>query len=76
MATLLKFDVYGTRMLAEHDRSGWRLWRLGNEGKRFPLHIAVPDFVDESEIGQYLDDLFHEAATPAHPCVRRLEEWR
>jgi hypothetical protein len=74
MATRLRFDVYGTRMVAEKGAAGWRLWEVGNEGKRLPLHIAVPDFIGENEIGQYLDDLFHEAATPAHPSVRRLED--
>jgi len=36
------------------------------------LNIVVPDFIGENEIAQYLDDLFHESATPAHPCVRRI----
>jgi hypothetical protein len=74
MAARLQFDVFGTRMLVERDAAGWRVWKLGNEGKRWPLHIAVPECLEESEIGQYLDDLFHEAATPAHPGVRRIEE--
>jgi hypothetical protein len=74
MNTRLKLDVYGTPMLVEHGPTGWRLFRLGSEGKRLPLHIVVPDFVGEYEIEQYLDDLFHESATPAHPCVRRIED--
>ncbi len=74
MTARLRLDVYGTPMLVEHGPAGWRLFRLGSEGKRLPLHIVVPDFVGENEIEQYLDDLFHESATPAHPCVRRIED--
>jgi hypothetical protein len=74
MTVHMKFDVYGTPMLVELGENGWRLFRPGNEGKRSELHIVVPDFIGENEIQQYLDDLFHESATPAHPCVRRVED--
>ena len=74
MTTRMKLDVYGTLMLAEHGPAGWRIFRWGNEGKRLPLDIVVPDFIGEGEIAQYMDDLFHESATPAHPCVRRLPD--
>jgi hypothetical protein len=74
MLARIRLDVYGTPMLAEHDGTGWRLFETGTDGKRRELNIAVPDFIGEAEIDQYLDDLFHEAATPAHPCVLRIRE--
>jgi hypothetical protein len=74
MTTRLRFDVYGTPMQAERSPTGWRIFQSGADGKRLELGLAVPAGVDENELGQYLDDLFHEAATPAHPCVRRLPD--
>ncbi|HEY5307085.1 MAG TPA: hypothetical protein VIK97_01120 [Casimicrobiaceae bacterium] len=61
-------------MLAERGPAGWRIFQSGADGKRLELNIAVPAGVDEDALGQYLDDLFHESATPAHPCVRRLRD--
>jgi hypothetical protein len=74
MTAPLRFDVYGTLMQAERSPTGWQIFRSGADGKRVDLKIAVPAGVGENELEQYLDDLFHESATPAHPCVRRLRE--
>ena len=74
MTALLRFDVYGTPMQAELGPTGWRIFQSGADGKRLELNIAVPAVVGENELGQYLDDLFHESATPAHPCVLRLRD--
>jgi hypothetical protein len=72
MTARLRLDVYGTPMQAEHGPTGWRIFKSGTDGKRLELNIVVPDFIGENEIAQYLDDLFHELATPANPCVRRI----
>ena len=37
---------------------------LGQNGKRSPMDIVIPSFVEEDEVGQYLADLLHELATP------------
>ncbi|WP_445612157.1 DUF7661 family protein [Hafnia alvei] len=34
---------------------------------------AIPDFIAEDEIPQWLDDIYHEAATMEHPDVYRVE---
>lgn len=70
--SMLKFDVFGQIMIAERASGGWRLFVLGNEGKRSPAGVVVPDFVEEHELTQYLDDLFHESATRERPRVVRL----
>jgi hypothetical protein len=65
-----KFDVFGRIMIAEPTGDGWRLYVLGADGKRCAAaEIVVPSFVVEHELAQYLDDMFHEAATPEHPSV-------
>ncbi|MDX2220373.1 MAG: hypothetical protein SF172_15255 [Burkholderiales bacterium] len=61
----MKFDVYGRFMLEvarENDR--WWGYRL-SPGKRVPEPgIVLPASLDAAEIGQALDDLFHELARP------------
>ena len=71
-ARRLEFDVFGKRILIERTPDGWRAFRPGSDGKRSALDIAIPDFVAEDELLQYLDDLYHELATPSNPCVRRV----
>jgi len=72
MARPLKFDVFGKLMSAERTDAGWRLFVLGADGKRSPADVVVPAFVTESELAQYLDDIFHESASLDRPCVKRI----
>ena len=72
MPTRHKFDVFGKIMIVEPSANGWELFVLGHDGKRSLADVVIPDFVQEYELAQYLDDLFHEMATPANPCVRPL----
>jgi hypothetical protein len=67
-----KFNVFGTIMVVESTGDGWRLFVLGADGKRSRADIVIPDFVQEHEIAQYLDDMFHEMATRDRPCVTRI----
>jgi len=71
----IKLDVYGRLMLAEQTASGWQLFDLGSDGKRsLVTDIVIPDFISESELDQYLADIFHESATKQSSGVRRLAE--
>jgi hypothetical protein len=72
MADRLAFDVFGKRMAVERAPEGWQLFRVGSDGKRSPAEVSIPAFVAEDELLQYLDDVFHEAATRENPCVKRL----
>ena len=44
----------------------------GPDGKRRAAEFVVPDFVAERELCQYLEDLFHESATPTNGDVVQL----
>jgi hypothetical protein len=68
----LRFDVFGRRIDVERTMEGWAAFVPGDEGKRRPAQIAIPSELNADEIGQYLGDLFHEAATSKHPTVREL----
>ena len=65
----LKFNVFGRLMAVAATDQGWALFFLGSEGKRRRAEIEIPDFVQESELSQYLADVFHEAATPGNGDV-------
>ena len=70
----IKIKVYGTLVIVEKTDSGWDVFYPGTDGKkRFAENIVIPDFVDESELENYLSDLCHEWVTEKHPTVRRLE---
>jgi hypothetical protein len=61
----MKFDVYG-RFRLEVAREGerWVVYRLA-PGKRIRADdVIIPPEIPPSDIGTYLDDLFHEASTP------------
>jgi hypothetical protein len=70
--TPLRFNVFGKIMLAEKLGEGWRLLVLGVDGKRSLAGVVIPDFIQEHEVGQYLDDIFHEMATLESPNVIQL----
>lgn len=72
MAKRLAVDVFGKRMEVERLADGWRLFKPGSDGKRSLADVAIRAFVAEDEPLQYLDDVYHELATPANPCVRRV----
>ena len=69
----MEFDVFGTRMVVERTPSGWALFYPAEEGKRRTVPgLLIPPDTAPADIPQYLADLCHEAASPAHPDVRRL----
>ncbi len=70
---MLRFDVFGTLVGVERAGDRWRVFYIGAEGKhRVADDIRIPPALDEEGMVEYLADLRHEFATPAHPQVRRL----
>ncbi|KGE09422.1 hypothetical protein LA03_15935 [Burkholderia gladioli] len=63
------FDLFGRIVSIVHQQGRWQAYDVGAEGKRRPADFQIPDFVEADELLQYLDDLFHEDATPRHPAV-------
>jgi hypothetical protein len=69
----VKFDVYG-RFIVEVIRRGgdWEAYRV-EEGKRIRMReIAIPSETPMDQIPCFLDDLWHESASPGK-TVRKLE---
>ena len=38
-----------------------------------PSGFVIPDFVEEHELAQFLEDLFHESASPHNGDVHRID---
>lgn len=68
----LRFNVFGKLIAVVPTPAGWQAYLLGNDGKRSPMDIVVPAFIEEDDVGQYLADLLHELATPTNNKVVRL----
>jgi hypothetical protein len=67
-----RFNVFGRIYVIQREHDLWEAYAVGTDGKRSPAGFVVPDFVQASEIEQYLFDLFHEGATPGNGDVRRI----
>jgi hypothetical protein len=71
-AKSILFDVFGRTMRAERANGRWQLFLVGAEGKKRPVpDVVVPPDLTAEELTTFLDDLFHEQASPSHPSVRR-----
>ncbi|MCB1957648.1 MAG: hypothetical protein KDG55_18360 [Rhodocyclaceae bacterium] len=71
-----RFDLFGRLIEVVQSGSGaWAAYLLGNEGKRrLADDIRIPAEVPAEGLAAWLDDTFHEWATPRRPAVRRVDE--
>ena len=67
-----RFDVFGRTIGVVRRNNTWVAHHIGQEGKRHRAEFEIPPFVAPDELLQYLDDLFHENASPVRPCVVKL----
>ncbi len=68
-----KVCAYGRDLEIVWDSGRWKVFELGNEGKkRASRDVVIPGSVREDEIVGYLSDLLHEYATAKHPGVTLL----
>lgn len=68
----LRFNVFGRIYQIQRVGDSWLAYAVGVDGKRSPAGFVIPDFIEESELDQFLFDLFHEGATPRNGDVRRI----
>jgi len=69
----MKFDVYGRKIeIVKHDNQ-WRIFYLGDEGKkRMADDITIPSHLAESDLLNYLADLCHEWSREGFDRVVKL----
>jgi hypothetical protein len=68
-----RFYVFGRIYLIRRKGSSWVPYTASGDGKHAPAGFAIPDFVLEDELVQYLEDLFHENATPSNGNVHAID---
>lgn len=70
----MRFDVFGTILEVLRRDGAWRVFYVGQEGKkRLANDIVIPAGVEEEHLEQYLADIRHEYATGDKAEVQRLD---
>jgi hypothetical protein len=60
----MKFDVFGTVVEVVRHDGKWKVFYLGNEGKKRPAEdIVIPSTIEQNRVQQYLADIRHEYAS-------------
>jgi hypothetical protein len=71
----MKLNVYGKIVEAIYTNNNWKLYYLGDEGKkRLANDISVPSNIKEKELVNYISDICHEWATPVNGEVKILNQ--
>jgi len=68
----MEFDVFGRRLIVERSGDVWATFEPGDDGKRRASWVVIPPDLTEERLAHYLADLFHEAARPERPDVKRI----
>ncbi|MEY4668282.1 MAG: hypothetical protein RL518_981 [Pseudomonadota bacterium] len=70
-----RFDVYGRIIVIERGPGNtWVAYYQGADGKRGKADFPIPARLSSGDLESYLEELFHEWASPERPAVLRLEE--
>ena len=70
----MKVNAYGRELTIVRENKSWRVFDLGNEGKRRPAgDIRIPGEIEPGDVVQYLGDLLHEYASERYPAVFEYE---
>jgi len=70
----MKLNVFGKKTIEVIRRDNeWQAFYLGNEGKKRKAEgLVIPSTLAESEIVEYISDLFHEMATLKNNEVKKI----
>jgi hypothetical protein len=68
----MRFNVFGRVLAVRRAGKAWRVYVIGMDGKLGEAGIVIPDFIAESDLEQYLADIFHEHARSGMDEVRRI----
>ena len=64
-------DLFGKEIEVLRREADWTVFYRGTEGKkRLAKDIVIPPDIKESELVNYLSDIFHEFATRKNPQVK------
>lgn len=70
----MKFDIFGRKELeVVRSKDQWLAFYCGSGGvKRRAEDIAIPASLDESELDEYIADVFHEWASASRDKIKRV----
>lgn len=69
-----KLDVFGRIMVVKREGDSWLLFNYSQAGfVTRNRELVIPTHLALEEIPTYLDDMFHEHASPKHPVVRLIK---
>ncbi|HEV6968312.1 MULTISPECIES: DUF7661 family protein [Roseateles] len=57
-----RFHILGGLFDIERTGGHWSVLAVGHDGQRSPAHFAIPEFVADDELEQYLRQLFEDEA--------------
>ncbi|BBR38687.1 hypothetical protein WP3W19E03_12120 [Aeromonas veronii] len=72
---MMIFSVFGRLVGVKREGEQWLLFNVSLPERKYSRirDVIIPDFLTENEIPRWLDDIYHEAASIAHPEVVRIE---
>jgi hypothetical protein len=63
----MKLNIYGRKFEVIKSEGKWKVFILGDEGKkRIADQITIPSNIVESELINYISDMYHEWASPTN----------
>lgn len=68
-----RFNILGGLFDIERTGGRWSVLAVGHDGNRAPANFAIPEFVADDELEQYLFDLFEEQAGGNQGRVFRVQ---
>lgn len=70
---IIKFNVFGKQMSILKKDEEWQLFNESDTGIRSRVYdVVIPSDLEPTELGTYLDDIYHEYSSEKHPDVIEL----
>jgi hypothetical protein len=70
---IIKFNVFGKQMSVLKKDEEWQLFNEPDIGMRSRVYdVVIPSDLESTELGTYLDDIYHEYSSEKHPNVIEL----
>jgi len=67
---IIKFNVFGKQMSVLKKGEEWQLFNESDLGIRSRVYdIVIPSDLKSTELGTYLDDIYHEYSSEKYPDV-------
>ncbi len=71
---IIKFNVFGKQMSVLKKDEEWQLFNESDIGIRSRVYdVVIPSDLEATELGVYLDDIYHEYSSEKHPDVIEID---